>query len=168
MSLRDQSLLSIACKQERDTIPIITIKSHFRRLNYPNDVVLEQSRRDETRTSPRDRSHFVSLPLHPISSLPASLLGCSSTSAHATSCPKLHSTASRPLASKLVVAPLGSHDATSSHSSDFFRKTFLHHALNLRRQCAMLGSIACASLFICICTREKKTQILPLLTLNIR
>jgi hypothetical protein len=30
-------------------------------------------RLDSTRTSPHDRSHFVSLPLHPISSLPASL-----------------------------------------------------------------------------------------------
>jgi hypothetical protein len=31
-------------------------------------------------------------------------------------------------------------------------------ALNLRRQCAMLGSIACASLFICICTGGRKEE----------
>jgi hypothetical protein len=36
------SLPSITCKQKHDTIPIITMKTHFKRLNYPNHVVLER------------------------------------------------------------------------------------------------------------------------------
>jgi hypothetical protein len=92
-----------------------------------------------------------------------------STSAHAISCPKLHSTASRPPGVHLVVAPLGSRDATSSSHLTTVHPENLPSTThsNLRRQCAMLGSIACASLFICICTGEKRTTRLPPLTLNI-
>jgi hypothetical protein len=175
MSLQDRVCQSTTtCKQKHDTLPIVTIKTHFKHLNYPNDVVLEQSRRDSTRldstrTSPHDRSHFVSLPLHPISSLPASLRLTAPPRLMPYPAPSftqprldLLASTSSSLPLDLAMPHLPTH-LTTVHPENLPSTT---HS-NLRRQCAMLGSIACASLFICICTGEKRTTRLPPLTLSI-